>query len=712
MPHYKYFVEGVEVEPLNSGEQSFQYERNNVGGVVFDQELSGDLLFNSTGAFNFKTQEASDLCAELEFQIQQRCGGAWAVIYEAVFSVSEGKFDNDKCNFSVKPRKKLYLLDDVECNMLDIPTKAGGSSVVGVVAVNAGGADQRIYENCRFFADVLLFVAKKSNYRINSIISDFFQINPINVSGNALPGVPNKWMDMAFASLSDIQEPIPSDLATTEIITFKDLFSDLKVLFGVEWIIDSNYNLRVEHETFFEGSPGLDVTAPEFERYMRGTNKYSYDLKDLPKQETWRIADHDQHVTVDYGGLAALNKNRNSKTYETKIIRTDYTRIKENGQNSTEDGIFLFATDGGSGSGGTQLTMVDGIGSDHQNIYLTPEYLVRNLHTYNRPSLYGLFIAKNINIYYTKSGGIIFNSIIPVLKQEPFSVPLCCDSFNTEDQVITELGTGYLDKAEYKLKTGMLKLDLKYKINNCGEVIPTDLPNCDLWLKFNTGITLTSGRVSQWADQSGNARHATQATAADRPAWSSGNPVYFEDFPGGPSQTFLKTPSFQLFPSKRGTIFIMLGGGASTMSVGIINVLSTFDGTLSNFFDILLDSSHRYLMNTNATLYPNNGIPTRGNWAPIGLYVIRRGSDDKVNCRLNGIDCIDNPMSFPNTVPTPKPLRIGYDPLSAAGGPPFGGFELSELIIFGRELSDFEVEQMELYLTKTTPYNNIYPELV
>src|SRR5262245_35435328 len=38
-----------------------------------------------------------------------------------------------------------------------------------------------------------------------------------------------------------------------------------------------------------------------------------------------------------------------------------------------------------------------------------------------------------------------------------------------------------------------------------------------LWLRADKGITLASGDVSQWDDQSGNGNHVSQATAANRP---------------------------------------------------------------------------------------------------------------------------------------------------------------------------------------------------
>ena len=46
---------------------------------------------------------------------------------------------------------------------------------------------------------------------------------------------------------------------------------------------------------------------------------------------------------------------------------------------------------------------------------------------------------------------------------------------------------------------------------------PTDIANCGLWLDAAQGITETDGKVSAWADQSGNSRDAAQGTAGSRP---------------------------------------------------------------------------------------------------------------------------------------------------------------------------------------------------
>lgn len=49
---------------------------------------------------------------------------------------------------------------------------------------------------------------------------------------------------------------------------------------------------------------------------------------------------------------------------------------------------------------------------------------------------------------------------------------------------------------------------------------PADLRPA-LWLRADLGITLNSGNVSAWADQSGNGRHLTQGTMGAQPAYAT-----------------------------------------------------------------------------------------------------------------------------------------------------------------------------------------------
>ncbi len=55
-----------------------------------------------------------------------------------------------------------------------------------------------------------------------------------------------------------------------------------------------------------------------------------------------------------------------------------------------------------------------------------------------------------------------------------------------------------------------------------GEFSPLWIPGCALWLEADRGVTLVDGKASAWADQSGNGRHASQATPASRPTYTIG----------------------------------------------------------------------------------------------------------------------------------------------------------------------------------------------
>lgn len=71
------------------------------------------------------------------------------------------------------------------------------------------------------------------------------------------------------------------------------------------------------------------------------------------------------------------------------------------------------------------------------------------------------------------------------------------------------------------------------------------------WYRFNTGITdVGAGAVSQWADQSGNARHLLQATGTAQPTVQGNGTIIFDG-----STDFLQTAGFTL--NQPVTIYIL-----------------------------------------------------------------------------------------------------------------------------------------------------------
>lgn len=56
---------------------------------------------------------------------------------------------------------------------------------------------------------------------------------------------------------------------------------------------------------------------------------------------------------------------------------------------------------------------------------------------------------------------------------------------------------------------------------------PSNLSNLEAWYRLGMGITIATG-VSQWADQSGNARHLAQAATGNQPLLQGDNSLLFD----------------------------------------------------------------------------------------------------------------------------------------------------------------------------------------
>lgn len=714
MAEYRYYIEDSEVFPLNAGTETYSFDKKSDDNVNVEKSLESELFFSySSSGFDFKAQELNNKCQELVFSTYKKCGTSYYLEWEGVFSVAEGKFDDDQCVFAIKIRVKESLLDDIQVNIFDNPDRIYEGGVFGITTGLTTAT--RIYANAIYFDSLILFVAQRSNPKIVKIISNYFQINPTIISSDVLPGVTNYFTKMAFCSLSDVQEPIPSGLTSREFISFSELMADLFVIFGVEWKIDSDYNLIIEHSTAFLGGTGLDLTQEKYSKHLTASNKYSYDLKDYPKKETWKIAGHHNVSSLIYSGLSNVGKANGEKSYNTNKIRTGFKEIRYDNEGSTSDGLFLFATDGGTGAGYWRM-----LESNNQNYRLDPKFLVVNIHTYNRPSIYSLYTT--INRKYEsqhESGGLELNSIRPTLTQE-ISIPLCCeDTFDQTKTVTTELGDGYIQKAKFNVKSNQLDITLKYKTSNCNDFNPADLEDKALWLPFQTGITMGSvppgsvTTVSQWDDASGNGRHATQATLANRPQIINDptSPILFLASFGVPTSLYLTTPSFQLFPNKRGTIIFLLGqayggifgGGSGVGASGTMSIVSTHNGGAGTYFDASLNSSQFHSF-TEGAAYPQNiASPT----FPHGLFVIKRPADTRIYTYQSGLAAKTNPMIISNSQPTSEPLIIGSNLVNIPTEA--GTFFLYELFVFDRDLSDREIETLQFYLLKKGIYK-IYPD--
>jgi len=85
-------------------------------------------------------------------------------LIELYFCIAEGKFDHDRCLFTVKPRTREEFIKDIPINILLSPGRVT-HPVSGYGVQNFLGGD-RVYEQAFHFADAVLYIAKKSNQKI------------------------------------------------------------------------------------------------------------------------------------------------------------------------------------------------------------------------------------------------------------------------------------------------------------------------------------------------------------------------------------------------------------------------------------------------------------------------------------------------------------------------------------------------------------------
>ncbi len=104
----------------------------------------------------------------------------------------------------------------------------------------------------------------------------------------------------------------------------------------------------------------------------------------------------------------------------------------------------------------------------------------------------------------------------------------------------------------------------------------TGISGCQLWLKANAGITQSGGLVSQWDDQSGNSRHATQATGANKPAYG-----YQRRLNGYPTVIFNGTASQM---TGTGSAIGISGAGSRTVAIVGQATSHATSGTTSTMF--------------------------------------------------------------------------------------------------------------------------------
>ena len=217
---------------------------------------------------------------------------------------------------------------------------------------------------------------------------------------------------------------------------------------------------------------------------------------------------------------------------------------------------------------------------------------------------------------------------------------------------------------------------------------PTDLPNCGLWLDAGQGITANgSGFVSEWADQSGKGRHATQTNTGMQPNWIS-NAVN-----GLPALRFEATGTKDGMVtgwSATNTPYTYFVAGAFRTNSGGFTWRRILQGSSGyNCGFAIQEQGKFFLFTANPGGYTTISTPDLRPCPGVPFVLGMRGDGTNTSARVNGF--------IFNTVAVhlgPNILGIGA---SGQSGDGWAG-DVMEVIAYDRALSASEQQQVERYL--------------
>ena len=213
------------------------------------------------------------------------------------------------------------------------------------------------------------------------------------------------------------------------------------------------------------------------------------------------------------------------------------------------------------------------------------------------------------------------------------------------------------------------------KVGGGGSFSPANLSGLSLWLKADTGITLSGANVTAWADQSGNGKNAT---ALDTPTLSTVSGKTFVDFAGG------YFTGNELITSPYATI-MCVARFSSTRDLEMMFQQYSDADNLAFYRGFNLDSGFRIY---NGTDFGSSSLTSNNQTYLFGVTV----NNDTGTLYLNSISD-GNGLCGEIT-----PAGAYYLGFWQGGGLATTEMQMAEIVVYNRVLTTPERQQVEAYL--------------
>jgi len=308
--------------------------------------------------------------------------------------------------------------------------------------------------NGRLLSDLIINAIDETGCDIDDIISNFLGINPdaTNPTNDAYDYAKDDEAVMQSVLIfqkSDVVNADATNDATRLPMTINDLLKSLSDSEQVFWAITNEGGdniLRIEHQTYFAGTPGLDLTTLDGGKHIRGQNRFDVD-GDIPiferfaYQEAFQAGFLPQRISYGCPTGPEIDK-------QLAQMNGDFGGLYNNPDAGLTGFVFVCAypisgvdylldNTGGVANGAMQWKL-----------------LINNLWVFGR-----------FNTIATSTAGGTF-TIQTVKKrkaQAAIKIPFCCDDFEPSETVTTALGDGSVKSAEHDTRLGVLTLNLMHE---------------------------------------------------------------------------------------------------------------------------------------------------------------------------------------------------------------------------------------------------------
>lgn len=281
------------------------------------------------------------------------------------------------------------------------------------------------------------------------------------VSENYVTGETNILTGLCFFPKSEV--PIRSDRATVCMISFSDLIDGLKNLFNVDWYIDDEGYLRIEHYSWFdEDSISIDLTTLSDGRYINKLTETTYDKGEMPSRDHFTMPDTGG---VDFRGKDIIYDQARGVDDQREIstsISTDIEYIIHHEDKVDFEKYAMVVT-----SGGVILSETGELsGREIANGHLSWANLHKRYWMHGRP-------YKNGNI---NGVDVDFKGFVPTVIQQEIIFPAL--SVDPMKLIKTEVGSGRPLEMSYRFSDSTYRVSLAYPdidvTTNLTPVVVTD----------------------------------------------------------------------------------------------------------------------------------------------------------------------------------------------------------------------------------------------